>query len=277
MGRLQGKVALITGANLSEGGPNIGGATARLLAQEGVSVVVADLPGRGADRLADGILAEGGRAMAVDTDLRDETQIVSLLQDVVHTFGRVDIVHNNAGVSPEADTDVASMSVEVWDLVMEVDVRGAMLVTKHALPHMLDGGGGSIINTASITALAGDVIHTAYGVAKAALGTLGLHVAVQYGRRGVRCNTICPGLTMTPAAQRDLPPTLVEAMAEMTPSPRLSNPDDQARIVLFLASDESYMINGQVLRTDGGLLSQQPWVPQFLAMGAPAYGNDHPD
>jgi NAD(P)-dependent dehydrogenase (short-subunit alcohol dehydrogenase family) len=152
-----------------------------------------------------------------------------------------------------------------------------MLVTKHAIPHMLERGGGSIINTASITALAGDVIHTAYGVAKAALCTLGLHVAVQYGRRGVRCNTICPGLTMTPAAHRDLPPPLVETMAQLTPSLRLSEPEDQARIVLFLASGESCMVNGQVLRTDGGMLSQQPWVPQFLAMGAPTYGNDRPD
>jgi NAD(P)-dependent dehydrogenase (short-subunit alcohol dehydrogenase family) len=277
MGRVDGKVALITGANAAGADANLGGVTAALLAREGASVVVADLPGRGSDRLADAIAADGGRALALDVDLRDEAQIEAMIESAVREFGGLDIVHNNAGVSPEADTDVASMSAEVWDLVMAVDVRGAMLVTKHAIPHLLERGGGSIINTASITALAGDVIHTAYGVAKAAMCTLGMHVAVQYGPRGVRCNTICPGLTMTPAAHRDLPQQLVDTMTRLTPAPRLSEPEDQAQIVLFLASDESRMVNGQVLRTDGGMLSQQPWVAEFVAMGSPTYGNDRPD
>jgi NAD(P)-dependent dehydrogenase (short-subunit alcohol dehydrogenase family) len=277
VGRLNGKVALITGASLGDDGANIGGTTAIVMAREGASVVVADLPGRGADRLAQEIAGQGGSALAVDVDLRVEAQIEAMIEAAVSEFGGLDIVHNNAGVSPEADTDVGSMTVDVWDLVMAVDVRGAMLVTKHAIPHLLARGGGSVINTASITALAGDVIHTAYGVAKAALCNLGVHVAVQYGPRGIRCNTICPGLTMSPAAHRDLPKALVEAMTRLTPAPRLSQPEDQANIVLFLASDESSMINGQVLRTDGGMLSQQPWVAEFIAMGAPTYGNDRPE
>jgi NAD(P)-dependent dehydrogenase (short-subunit alcohol dehydrogenase family) len=277
VGRLNGKVALITGASLGDDGANIGGVTAMVLAREGASVVVADLPGRGGDRLAEAIAEQGGSALAFDVDLRVEAQIEAMIEAAVGEFGGLDIVHNNAGVSPEADTDVASMTVDVWDLVMAVDVRGAMLVTKHAIPHLLARGGGSVINTASITALAGDVIHTAYGVAKGALCVLGMHVAVQYGPRGIRCNTICPGLTMSPAAHRDLPKPLVEAMTRLTPAPRLSQPEDQANIVLFLAADESAMINGQVLRTDGGMLSQQPWVAEFLAMGAPTYGNDRPE
>jgi NAD(P)-dependent dehydrogenase (short-subunit alcohol dehydrogenase family) len=277
MGKLEGKVALVTGANLVGGEPNIGGVTAKLLAEEGASVVVADLPGRGSIELAEAIAAGGGQARAVEIDLGEEDQIAAMVAVAVEEFGGLDLVHNNAGVSPEADTDVASMSTETWDLVMRVDVRGAMLVTKHALPHLLARGGGSIVNTSSITALAGDVIHTAYGAAKAALCSLAHHVAVQYGRDGVRCNAICPGLTMTPAARRDLPAPLVESMCRLTPSPALSTPEDQARIVVFLFSDESAMINGQVLRTDGGMLSQQPWVAEFLAMGSPTYGNDKPD
>ena len=277
MGRLNDKVALVTGASLGDDGANIGGVTAMVLAREGASVVVADLPGRGGGRLAEAIAAQGGRALAVDVDLRSEAEAAALVGAAVSEFGGLDILHNNAGVSPEADTDVASMITDVWDLVMAVDVRGAMLMTKHAIPHMLERGGGSVINTASITALAGDVIHTAYGVAKAAMCVLGMHVAVQYGPRGIRCNTICPGLTMSPAAHRDLPKPLVEAMTRLTPAPRLSQPEDQANIVLFLASDESAMINGQVLRTDGGMLSQQPWVAEFVAMGAPTYGNDRPE
>jgi NAD(P)-dependent dehydrogenase (short-subunit alcohol dehydrogenase family) len=274
MGRVEGKVALITGANLGDGGPNIGGITAQVLAREGAWVAVADRPGRGAQRLAESIVAAGGRALALDVDLLDESQIVAMVAATAATFGGLDIIHNNAGVSPEADGDVATMSADVWDLVMGVDVRGAMLVTKHGVPHLLERGGGSIINTASITAVAGDVIHTAYGVAKAALCSLAQHVAVQYGRQGVRCNAICPGLTMTPAAHRDLPAALVDAMARLSPTPALSEPIDQANIVLFLASDEAAMVNGQILLTDGGLSSQQPWVPDFLAAGSPVYGND---
>jgi NAD(P)-dependent dehydrogenase (short-subunit alcohol dehydrogenase family) len=274
MGRVEGKVALITGANLGDGGPNIGGITAQVLAREGARVAVADRPGRGAQRLAAAIVAAGGEAVAIDVDLLDEAQIETMVRRTVAAFGGLDIIHNNAGVSPEADADVATMTADVWDLVMGVDVRGAMLVTKHGVPHLLERGGGSIINTASITAVAGDMIHTAYGVAKAALCSLAQHVAVQYGRQGVRCNAICPGLTMTPAAHRDLPAALVEAMTRLSPTPALSAPVDQANIVLFLASDEAAMVNGQILLTDGGMSSQQPWVADFIAAGSPTYGND---
>jgi NAD(P)-dependent dehydrogenase (short-subunit alcohol dehydrogenase family) len=277
MGRVQGKIALITGANLGDDGPNIGGATALALAAEGADIVVADLPGRGHSRLAAEIERRGGRALAVDVDLRNERQIVALVDACVAHFGGLDIVHNNAGISPEADGDVAGMAAETWTAVMDVDARGALLVTKHAIPHLRDRGGGSIINTASITALAGDLIHTSYGMAKAALCSLTQHVAVQYGPENIRCNAICPGLTMTPAARQDLPGPLVEAFGDLTPGPALSTPEDQASIVVFLASDESRMLNGQILCTDGGLLSQQPWVPAFRAMGAPTYGNDRPD
>ncbi|HEY6758557.1 MAG TPA: SDR family oxidoreductase [Baekduia sp.] len=274
MGRVDGKVALITGASLGEGGPNIGGVTAQVLAREGAAVAVADRPGRGADRLAAAIAAAGGRALALEVDVRDEAQVQAMVAATVARFGALHVIHNNAGVSPEADTDVASMATDVWDLVMAVDVRGAMLVTKHGLPHLLAAGGGSIVNTASITAVAGDMIHTAYGVAKAALCSLAQHVAVQYGRDGVRCNAVCPGLTMTPAARRDLPDALVASMARLSPTPALSEPVDQANVVLFLASDESAMVNGQILLTDGGMTAQQPWVADFIAAGAPTYGND---
>lgn len=277
MGRLDDKVALVTGANLVAGAPNIGGVTARMAAAEGAGVVVADLPGRGCVDLAADIVDRGGQAVAVEMDLGDEAQIAAMVDTAIEQFGGLDLVHNNGGVSPVADADVASMSAETWDLVMRVDVRGAMLVTKHAVPHLLGRGGGSIVNTASITALAGDVIHTAYGAAKAALCSLAQHVAVQYGRSGIRCNAICPGLTMTPAAHRDLPAPLVESMRRLSPTPELSQPEDQARIVIFLFSDEAAMVNGQILRTDGGILSQQPWVPEFLAAGTPTYGNDKPD
>ena len=132
-------------------------------------------------------------------------------------FGGLDIVHNNAGFSPEADTDVASMDAQTWTAVMDVDALGALLVTKHAIPHLRRRGGGSIINTSSITALAGDLIHTSYGMAKAALCSLTQHVAVQYGRENIRCNVICPALTLTPAALLDLPAPLIRRSASSRP------------------------------------------------------------
>jgi NAD(P)-dependent dehydrogenase (short-subunit alcohol dehydrogenase family) len=274
MGRLDGKVAVITGANLTDGGANIGGVTARTFAREGARVVVADLPGRGSDTLAESLKADGFEALAVDLDIRDESQIEALVAATVAEFGGLDVLHNNAGLSPEADGDVATMSADVWDLVFSVDVRGAMLATKHAIPHMRARGGGSIINMSSIAGLGGDGIHTAYGTAKLALCGLTTYIAAQEGPQGIRCNAVCPGLTMSPAAHRDLPKPLVDTMLRLTPFTRLSEPEDQANVVLFLASDESALVNGQVIEVDGGLLSRLPWVADFLAMGSPTYGND---
>jgi NAD(P)-dependent dehydrogenase (short-subunit alcohol dehydrogenase family) len=273
MRNLEGKTAIVTGANFAGGGENIGGATARLLAERGAHVLVADLPGRGSKELADRLTKDGLSATSFEVDLREEQQIVAMIDAAVGVFGRLDVLHNNAGVVPTSDQDVVTMSAETWDLVFSVDVRGSMLAAKHAIPHMVAGGGGSIINTSSVAAVAGDVIHTAYGSAKAALSALTQYIATQYGARGVRCNVICPGLTMSPAAYRDLPEQVVESMLELTPFTRLATPLDQARVVAFLASDESAMVNGQTLRTDGGALSVLPWVTAFVNQGSPAYGN----
>lgn len=274
MRNLEGRAAIVTGANRTGTGENIGGATARLLAERGAHVLVADLPGRGSRELAAALTADGHSAVAFEVDLRDERQIIAMVAAAVRAFGRLDILHNNAGVVPTSDQDVTSMSTETWDLVFSVDVRGAMLAAKHAIPHMIAAGGGSIINTSSVAAVAGDVIHTAYGSAKAALSTLAQYIATQYGAKGVRCNVISPGLTTSPAAYRDIPGEVLDSMLELTPYPRLATPLDQARVVAFLASDESALINGQTLRTDGGALSVLPWVTSFVSQGSLAYGND---
>jgi NAD(P)-dependent dehydrogenase (short-subunit alcohol dehydrogenase family) len=272
MKKLEGKTAIITGANFADG-ENIGGATARRLAQEGASIVVADLPGRGSKELADRLTEEGLSVIAHEVDLREELQVHQLVERAVAEFGGLHILHNNAGVVPTTDQDVVNMTVETWDLVFSVDVRGAMLASKYAIPHMIEAGGGSIINTSSVAADAGDVIHTAYGSAKAALTTMSQYIAAQYGARGVRCNVLCPGLTMSPAAFRDLPQVVIDAMKQITPYPRLGTPEDQASVVAFLASEDSAMVNGQTIRTDGGLMSVLPWVASFVADGAPAFGN----
>jgi NAD(P)-dependent dehydrogenase (short-subunit alcohol dehydrogenase family) len=269
MPRLSNKVALVTGATTVEpGGLNIGGATATELAAEGAHVVLADINIEGASALADQLNSKYGPdiAIAVQTDLRSEAAIRDLVATTVSTFGGLQLLMNIAGVFPAGDGDVATMPIEVWDDVMAVNVRSAMLTTKHALPH-LRAGGGSIVNTASTHAFAGDTSLTGYGATKAALLALTTYTATQYGREGVRCNAVCPGTTTTPPAQQ-LPAAIKDVYRRHTMAADLNGPADLAKVYLFLASDDSRGINGEFIRVDGGLLAHQPFVPDMMALGA---------
>ncbi|MDV7242710.1 SDR family oxidoreductase [Rhodococcus oxybenzonivorans] len=268
MGRVEGKVAIVTGATSVEpGGLNIGGATATELASEGARVVLADINVDGAERLAKILNDRHGdkTALAVGIDLRHEDQIEKLVQRTVDYFGAPDIVVNNAGIFPGDDGDVATMAIEVWDNVMAVNVRAAMLLTKHALPHLRKRG-GTIINTASTHAFAGDTSLTGYGATKAALIALTKYTATQYGKEGVRCNAICPGTTTTPPALA-LPQEIKDVYVRHTMSPKLNGPSELGKVYLFLASDESRGINGEEIRVDGGLLAHQPFVPDMQMLG----------
>ncbi|MFV9428678.1 SDR family NAD(P)-dependent oxidoreductase [Rhodococcus aetherivorans] len=268
MGRVEGKVAIVTGATSVEpGGLNIGGATATELAAEGARVVVADINVEGAERLA-AILNErhGDKtALAVGIDLRHEDQIENLVQRTVDYFGAPDIVINNAGIFPGDDGDVANMAIEVWDNVMAVNVRAAMLLTKHTLPYLRKNG-GTIVNTSSTHAFAGDSSLTGYGATKAALIALTKFTATQYGKEGVRCNAICPGTTTTPPAQA-LPQEIKDIYVGHTMRPDLNGPTELGKVFLFLASDDSRGINGEVIKVDGGLLAHQPFVPDMNRLG----------
>ncbi|BBY75369.1 short-chain dehydrogenase [Mycolicibacterium parafortuitum] len=269
MPRLSDKIALVTGATTVEpGGLNIGGAAATELVAEGARVVLADINIDGASALARRLNDKYGPdvAIAVRTDLRDEAAIAELVATAVSTFGGLNVLFNIAGVFPAGDGDVATMPIEVWDDVMAVNVRSAMLTTKHSLPH-LRSAGGSIVNTASTHAFAGDTSLTGYGATKAALLALTKYTATQYGREGVRCNAVCPGTTTTPPAQQ-LPETIKDIYRSHTLAPDLNGPDDLAKVYAFLASDDSRGINGESIRVDGGLLAHQPFVPDMNALGA---------
>lgn len=269
MPRLSNRVALVTGATTVEpGGLNIGGAAATEVVAEGARVVLADINIEGASALAEQLNQKYGPdvAIAVHTDLRDEDAIRELVATTVSTFGKLDVLFNIAGVFPAGDGDVATMPIEVWDDVMAVNVRSAMLTTKHALPH-LRVEGGSIVNTASTHAFAGDTSLTGYGATKAALLALTKYTATQYGRERVRCNAICPGTTTTPPAQQ-LPEAVKDIYRRHTPAPDLNGPADLAKVYAFLASDDSRGINGETIRVDGGLLAHQPFVPDMDSLGA---------
>ncbi|MFE3279768.1 SDR family NAD(P)-dependent oxidoreductase [Nocardia sp. NPDC059239] len=267
---MDGKVAIVTGATIiADGGLNIGGATATELAARGARVVVADIDGSSAKDLADRLNAGATHtvAAAVTTDVRSESDIAQLVAHTLDVFGRIDVVINNAGVFPGGDSEVADLDIDVWDDVMAVNVRGAMLLTKHSLPEMIKNGSGAIVNTASTHSFAGDLRLTGYGASKAALNALTMYTATQYGSRGIRCNAICPGTTLSPPAAK-MPATVQNAYARHTLNPRLNTPQDLARAFVFLASDEAAGINGAILRVDGGLLAHQPFTPDFTDMQA---------
>ncbi|GAC54107.1 SDR family NAD(P)-dependent oxidoreductase [Gordonia amicalis] len=268
MGRVQGKVAIVTGATyVDAGGLNIGGATATELAAEGAKVVVADINVAGAEALAKILNDKFGEntVLPYGLDLRNESEIEALIAQTVSTFGTIDVVVNNAGIFPGDDVDVANMTIEAWDNVMAVNVRAAMLMTKHALPHLRKNG-GSVINTSSTHAMAGDSSLTGYGASKAALIALTKFTATQYGKEGVRCNAILPGTTTTPPAQQ-LPQVIKDIYISHTPNPDLNGPTELAKAYLFLASDDSRGINGEAIRVDGGLLAHQPFVADMVRFG----------
>jgi NAD(P)-dependent dehydrogenase (short-subunit alcohol dehydrogenase family) len=265
MHQLDNKVAIITGA-----GGGIGSATAQLMAARGARVVLADIHLQSAERVTELVERAGGTAVPVFLDLADEAGIVALVRATVDRFGKIDVLHNNAAdLSPDLsnrDRDVESMESEVWDRTFAVNLRGTMLCCKYVLPHMVSGGGGSIINTASNLGMQGNLGQAAYAASKAAVIQLSRSIAASHGRRGIRCNTVSPGLVMTAAARDNLPPQLHKIVAGETLTPYLGLPEDIAHAVAFLASDEARYVTGHNLVVDGGTVTHVPGFAQFGEM-----------
>jgi NAD(P)-dependent dehydrogenase (short-subunit alcohol dehydrogenase family) len=252
MGRVEGKVAIVTG-----GAGGIGGATARALAREGAAVVVVDINGTGAAQVADSIKESGGTASWVEADLSEEAEVVTAVASAVTSYGRLDVLHNNAALTESdflsRDTKVTELSLEVWERTLAVNLRSQMLTCKHAIPEMVRNGGGSIINMSSGASLKGDRTRTAYGVSKAGVNTLTMYVAAGHGKEGIRVNTIVPGLIITDAVRAHLTENMLEGLSRATLTPYLGEPDDIANLVVFLASGESRYITGQMIAIDGGM------------------------
>jgi NAD(P)-dependent dehydrogenase (short-subunit alcohol dehydrogenase family) len=254
MPRLQNKVAIIAG-----GATGIGAACAKRYIAEGAKVVIGDVNSKTAQELAASL---GANAIAVHYDAADAASIQALIEGAAAKFGRIDVLHNNVALTSQAiqrqDTTVTDIPLEIWNAVLTVNVTSFLLGSKYAIPHMIKGGGGSIINTSSDSGRVGDVTRTAYGASKAAIISLTQHIATQYGLQGVRCNAITPGVILSPAMKDD--PVLVTLIKPHILTPEFGEPDDIAALAAFLASDESRYITGQAIACDGGHLAHQPQI-----------------
>ena len=248
MGQLAGKVVLVSG-----GDSDIGRATALRLGEEGASVVVGDVAEEGAVSVAKEVVAAGGHAVGLRCDVRSEASVSAFVGRAVTEFGGVDCIDHNAAWShPRLDTDAVGVDLGVWDRVIEITTRGALLLARAAIPVMTARGGGSIVTISSGTSTIGESTRVAYGVSKAALNQLTRHLAARYGRDGIRANAIAPGFILTATAEATVPADVQRRLTEANPTRRLGTPDDIARVVVFLCSDASAYVNGQVLHVDGG-------------------------
>jgi NAD(P)-dependent dehydrogenase (short-subunit alcohol dehydrogenase family) len=264
--RLAGKVAVVTGA-----AQGIGAACARAMADAGASVVVGDIDAPGADRTATAIREAGGVAVATKVDAGDAESVAALMATAVDEFGGLDVLHNNAlGIRrPEGGgsrpKNWVHESDEGWfDAMLHGTVTATMLGIKSAVPLLRARGGGSIVNTASISGLVGEVFAPAYGAGKAGVVQLTRAVAAMYGPDGIRCNAICPGLILSPSGDATFDDDMKAAWTRHTPMRRLGQPEDVAHLAVYLASDESAYMTGQALVIDGGFTMHDPtWAERL--------------
>jgi NAD(P)-dependent dehydrogenase (short-subunit alcohol dehydrogenase family) len=258
VGQIEGRAAIVTG-----GGSGIGEATAKLFAREGARLLVADIVGERAERVAGEIRAAGGEAVAHTVDVSLEADVVRMCEAAMAAYGRLDILHNNAAIfGAPTDIRITDVDVETWDRMFAVNVRGTFLGCKHAVPRMLKGGRGAIVNMSSLDGFIGDLQRTAYASSKSAISSLTMSVATQFGKAGIRCNAVAPGMTLSPPVRASMGGDVAVRMARHFLAPNLAEPENLASVVLFLASDAAYYVNGHVLRTDAGAQAHAPWFAE---------------
>jgi NAD(P)-dependent dehydrogenase (short-subunit alcohol dehydrogenase family) len=239
MGRLDGKVCVITGA---AGG--IGAATCKLFAQEGATVVGVD------------VRDTPGVDLALAVNVTDEQQVTAMYADVRKAYGRIDVLFNNAGISPVDDGSVLETEEAVWERVLAVNLRSVFLCCKHGIPHLLDGGGGSVVNTASFVAVMGAATsQIAYTASKGGVLSLSRELGVQFAKQGVRVNALCPGPVDTPLLRELYAKDAEQAERRLVhvPMGRFADAREIAQGALFLASDESSFVTASTFLVDGGL------------------------
>jgi NAD(P)-dependent dehydrogenase (short-subunit alcohol dehydrogenase family) len=239
VGRLDGKVCVITGA-----ASGIGAESARLFAEQGATVVGVDLaPG-----------AEG--ELAIEADVTDAEQVEAMYAQARERFGQVDVLFNNAGISPDDDASILDTSLEAWQRVQDVNLKSVFLCCKHGIPHLLEAGGGSVINTASFVAVMGAATsQISYTASKGGVLALSRELGVEFAQRGVRVNALCPGPVKTPLLEELFAKDPVAAKRRLVhlPMGRFAEPREIAQGALFLASDDSSYVTASTFLVDGGV------------------------
>jgi NAD(P)-dependent dehydrogenase (short-subunit alcohol dehydrogenase family) len=247
MGRLDGKVCVITGA-----GGGMGREAALLFCNEGARVCAADVDGDAAAQTA----SDAGDAFAFTVDVADEANVRAMYEETKGRYGGIDVLYNNAGISPADDASILETDSEAWQRVQDVNTKGVYLCCKHGIPQLLERGGGSVINVASFVALVGAATsQISYTASKGAVLSLSRELAVQFARQGVRVNALCPGPVETPLLLRIFgdDPAAYDRRRVHLPMGRLAKPREIVNAALFLASDESSYVNGATFVVDGGL------------------------
>ena len=252
VGQLDGRVAIVTA-----GGAGIGAATVRRFSREGASIVIADLSGTRAEAVAAEVRDTGGKALAIKVDVADPEGVETVVKRACETYGRLDIMFNNAGHGELGLLD--DTSIESWNRTIAVSLTSTFLGMKYCLPIMRQQGGGVIINTASISGTGGDYGMSAYNAAKAGVINITRTAALENAQYNIRVNCVCPGGINTRVAQilgGDKADDFRRIQGQAHPLGRMGEPEEIANTVLFLASDESSFITGEAVRVDGGITAQ---------------------
>jgi len=265
---LAGKVVIVTGATGA-----IGSVTSEMFAEEGSKVVLAARNTAAAEGIAARIRSKGGAAKAIEFNLAEETSIVAMIEKTVKEFGGLDVLVNNAAyldsVNDGRDGDIESTDVEVWDRTYHANARGTMLSCKYALRMMPRHAGASIINVVSDQALSGSLVKLAYGSSKAAVIQMTRAIDTSHARQGIRCNSVAPGLTLTPITRAVVPAPIREYIEGETLTPDLGEPADVAHMIVFLASSAAKHITGQNIVIDGGMSAHNSGFAKMYELMAP--------